>query len=550
MDTATILSTKPWKIESGFQFLKSNWRAQTVLAVGYIGLSVFGALLAEDINLPSGFSPWYPPAGLAFAYLLFVGPRGAPIVLFARLLSIAATEPSIIPSEPVQVLLRAAVIVTCYTAGAWLFDNVDTERTEFKELGWFAAIGVMATPLAAGIGVVVIEILDGLPGDQAADLVRTFWLGDAVAITAIVPVALVLRHLRITGKFRGLVVSPSRRLIAAIQGVALIAAPVCVILIGDNIGALVAASVLPALWVASRNDPLSATVGILGLNLFISYWGVRYYGPSVELINLQLVMLVATLAALYVIALTRSSARHTADLLEQEYYRALAGRNETLARMATGIAHDLGNLMSIVVGSSQMLKVHPDMENRDRWIGEIEKAGRTAAELSSSLVKFATATGGSQAAIDISKSLEELSPLLEALAPSSLRLEIMTSGETYVRIDPVSFEQVVLNLMVNSVDAMEDSGSIVIDLTHEDQNGDQKEDTALLKVSDQGAGIDPDKIGKIFDPFFTTKGEKGSGIGLITVQDAVKSAGGTVEVESELEVGSTFSVRLPLFKAD
>jgi CheY-like chemotaxis protein len=133
-----------------------------------------------------------------------------------------------------------------------------------------------------------------------------------------------------------------------------------------------------------------------------------------------------------------------------------------------------------------------------------------------------------------------LEPMLRRVMREDRELLIRCSDAVgYVRADPVQIEQVLLNLVVNACDALGAGGSVMLEVDQDDTN-------AVLRVSDTGSGMDEATLGQAFDPFFTTKGPKGTGLGLATVYGIVEQSGGSIAVESEPGVGTTFSIQLPL----
>src|SRR5690606_36124337 len=143
----------------------------------FIAAYVVAARLTEGLNLESGFAPWYPPAGLALAYLIAVGPSAAGTAVVARLAMVAVIAPEALRDEPGGVAIRAVAITACYTAAAVALRRIGLDRARLRELGWFAAIGVVAAPLGAAVFVALVEVavLDTTAAD-AFDTAWTFWV--------------------------------------------------------------------------------------------------------------------------------------------------------------------------------------------------------------------------------------------------------------------------------------------------------------------------------------------------------------------------------------
>jgi diguanylate cyclase (GGDEF)-like protein len=286
------------------------------------------AKLTESFTLDSGFSPWYPPAGLAMAYLLVLGPWAAPTVLAARWINTLVVFPDAWSDEPDGVIVRGLAIVATYATAAWILRRVGLRRARLRELGWFAAVAVIAAPLVASFAVALVDLaLEGGEAGAAFEAAWTFWVGDAVAVATIVP-AVLLVVASLAGQVRPprLPQSRTERLEAFLQSLALIVAPVLALSIADRneaTGFLVFA-IVPVIWVALRRDLVLAAVGLLVLNVALSVVAGITLGATADLSELQAVMLATALAGLYIAAVTHTQEMAVADLLDSEArYRSL-----------------------------------------------------------------------------------------------------------------------------------------------------------------------------------------------------------------------------------
>jgi two-component system, cell cycle sensor histidine kinase and response regulator CckA len=220
-----------------------------------------------------------------------------------------------------------------------------------------------------------------------------------------------------------------------------------------------------------------------------------------------------------------------------------AEKMEALSRMSAGVAHDFNNVLTAMLLRLENLRLdYPNDQELLGVLGEITDAGQRGARLVQQLLTFAKAKVPAPRAVDLTRSLQGIEPMLVTLTQghASLRIERPTAP-VLVNVDPLQLEQVVMNLVINARDASPSSASpVLLRLTVEPE-------TACLAVVDQGAGMDSATRDQIFEPFFTTK-ESGSGLGLSTVYSIVQQAGGSVTVESAEGRGSTFSVRLPLIQ--
>ncbi|MBV9110439.1 MAG: MASE1 domain-containing protein, partial [Gemmatimonadetes bacterium] len=234
------------------------------------------------------------------------------------------------------------------------------------------------------------------------------------------------------------------------------------------------------------------------------------------------------------------------DTLERELATRLTGaeRVEMLGQLAAGVAHDLNNLLMLVVGYSRLLEEEPSRTAEEsEMLREMSSAGDQAAKLTARLMALGRRRAGPPVAISPDAVLGEMETLLRALARGNVDLETrFRAPGVRVAIDPVSIEQIVLNLVSNARDAIHGEGRITL-ATESVSRG--AESWFRITVTDTGEGMDADTVERIFEPFYTTKGDRGTGIGLYTVSAVVRQAGGTIEVRSTPGAGTTFVIDLP-----
>ncbi len=215
---------------------------------------------------------------------------------------------------------------------------------------------------------------------------------------------------------------------------------------------------------------------------------------------------------------------------------------EAIGKLAGGIAHDFNNLMTAVIGYSDLLdrELEPNDPRRER-VGAIRDSAKRAGDLTQQLLAFGRRQLLQTADVDLRAVVKGMDSLIRNLIGERVMLEtVVGPDEVVVRVDPVQLEQVVMNLAVNARDAMPGGGLLTIEVAADER-------AAILTVTDEGVGIEPELQEHIFEPFFTTKAVgEGSGLGLSTVHGIVGQSGGTVRVDSEPGRGATFVVRLPL----
>jgi signal transduction histidine kinase len=228
---------------------------------------------------------------------------------------------------------------------------------------------------------------------------------------------------------------------------------------------------------------------------------------------------------------------------------------EMVGRLAGGLAHDFNNLLTVINGSSDLLLKQLGATDplRDA-IETISKAGASAAELTRQLLAYGRKQLLRPQVIDLNQTITSLRPMLQLVAGEDVQLRLrLEAGVASVRVDPVQFEQVVINLVLNARDALPRGGELLIESacvdldelsrSHSDQPVGRY---VMLAVSDSGLGMDEETRKRVFEPFFTTKeiGE-GSGLGLSSVHGIVTQSGGSITVHSEPGHGTKFEIYLP-----
>ncbi|MDH3593109.1 MAG: PAS domain S-box protein [Planctomycetota bacterium] len=216
-------------------------------------------------------------------------------------------------------------------------------------------------------------------------------------------------------------------------------------------------------------------------------------------------------------------------------------RNATLNSMAANIAHDLGNLLTIVKTRTEELAVGADGQK----VAQIQDALARAESLTRGLLSFTRQRVRARRPVDLDQLALHFAGFAESLAPDRVRLHVEAASEgARVLIDPIDLERVLMNLVVNACDAMPDGG--ILHLSTRQTTRDEKADGFVaITLTDEGVGIPIEIRDRIFDPFFSTKGEGGSGVGLAIVKEIIESNGGFVRVDSRPGAGTAFHLVLP-----
>jgi PAS domain S-box-containing protein len=239
--------------------------------------------------------------------------------------------------------------------------------------------------------------------------------------------------------------------------------------------------------------------------------------------------------------------------LESQFLRAQ--RLEGIGTLASGIAHDLNNILSPILMSCGILRKEFEDEDTLKMLSIIEGSAERGAGIVKQVLTFARGVEGERVLLQLKHLVSELAKVMAQTFPRNIDIQTNFPPDLWpVLGDATQLHQVLLNLCVNARDAMPQGGSIRLSAENVDIDahfasmnpGAQLGPHVVLRASDTGTGMSPETMEKIFDPFFTTKEVgKGTGLGLATVIGIVKSHGGFLTVQSELGVGTTFSVFLP-----
>ena len=232
---------------------------------------------------------------------------------------------------------------------------------------------------------------------------------------------------------------------------------------------------------------------------------------------------------------------------------------EAIGRLAGGVAHDFNNMLTGILGFSEMLmeNLREDTEAFHQ-ASEIKKAGERASTLTHQLLAFSRRQVLHPRVLDLNTVVLELEQMLRRLIGDDIGLEKMLEEDLWpVHADPGQMSQVILNLALNARDAMPHGGVLTIRTanTHLEAAGERPRGLApgnyvSLAVSDSGTGMDQETQRHIFEPFYTTKPEgSGTGLGLATVFGIVEQSGGSIHFSSEVDRGTTFWVDFPRVEA-
>ena len=242
---------------------------------------------------------------------------------------------------------------------------------------------------------------------------------------------------------------------------------------------------------------------------------------------------------------------------------AQAQKMQAVGQLAGGIAHDFNNLLTAIIGFCDLLlQRHGVGDPSFADLVQVRNNANRAAALVRQLLAFSRKQSMQSKYIDVTENFIELSQMLKRVLGERVTLKFH-HGENlgFVKVDPVQFSQVIINLAVNAKDAMNGQGNLTITTRTEELKAPRQFGEEIIKpgdfvaidVQDTGCGIAKENLNRIFEPFFSTKENvvgSGTGLGLAMVYGIVQQTGGFINVDSVLNQGTTFSIYLPRFETN
>jgi signal transduction histidine kinase len=262
--------------------------------------------------------------------------------------------------------------------------------------------------------------------------------------------------------------------------------------------------------------------------------------------------------------LAKSNARLSAEVevrRRAEETLRHAAKMEAVGQLTSGIAHDFNNLLTTIIGSHQLILDAPETNDRIRRLIEMaQRAADHGAQLVKRLLTFSHRRPLAPEVVSINELLMKPDAFWRQAIGSDLELSLVLADDLWPTfIDPVQFETVMLNLVLNAADAMREGGRATITTRNERRSAAESRriwsnqrnegDFVCLSVRDTGEGMPPEIVARAFEPFFTTKElGKGSGLGLSTTYGFALQSGGTAEIDSAPGIGTTVSLYFPRAK--
>lgn len=230
-------------------------------------------------------------------------------------------------------------------------------------------------------------------------------------------------------------------------------------------------------------------------------------------------------------------------------------RLESIGTLASGLAHDLNNVLAPIMMAVNILREDAENEDAKRWLQTLETCSQRAAGIVRQVLTFARGIEGARVLVNPAHLIKDMARIARETFPRSIEVEMEVNGNSHVVMgDATQLHQVLMNLCLNARDAMPTGGTLSLRLSAAELAAEtarihpkaQPGSYLVISVRDTGSGIPPELLDKIFDPFFTTKPiGQGTGLGLPSVLGIAESHGGFVQVETAPGQGSTFNVYLP-----
>lgn len=245
------------------------------------------------------------------------------------------------------------------------------------------------------------------------------------------------------------------------------------------------------------------------------------------------------------------------DITEVKQHEEMLRRSlkmDAMGKLTGGIAHDYNNMLGVVIGYSDLLaKELKDQAKLKSYVDKINHATERGINLTKKLLSFSRQQPLSKEKHILNKLLQDESHMLRTTLTARIKLQLNLQPDLWpVEIDRSDFEDAILNLCINAMHAIKNSGNLTLKTENFALFKTDKEvlklckgEYVLLSICDTGCGMSKDVLSKIFDPFFSTKGEMGSGLGLSQVYGFMERCGGTIKVYSEVAQGTQFSLYFP-----
>jgi len=495
--------------------------------------------------LQLGITPWNPQTGLALAFLVWQGPRGAIAVALAALLSEVVVRD--VPAGSVAAIATSIWIAIAYTGLAAFLRRCGAASLVATpaDAARFVAACLGAT-LFVGVGFIAIMLAMGaLPEDVALGGVARYWVGDFNGVLTLTPLLLWAPAWR-----KGLAALRARWRESLLQFAVLgFSMWMIFVVLADQALRFFYPLFVPMIWIALRWGVVGAVVGALAIQVGLAFT-VKDVGAVPPLFELQFLMLTLNLTALILGASVSERQRAQAQLRERDEALARAMRFATAGEMASALTHELNQPITALVSylrAAEILAAPRDAAD-PRLPETLGKAASEAIRASAVLRRLRDFYSTGQAArtpLSLAALCETVNAgFQERLRRAGVQLACNVAADLPpVDADPTQLEIVLHNLVANAIDALSAAqGAARRIVIAAERRGDQ----AWLTVADSGPGVPPDITSRIFEPFVTTK-SGGMGLGLAISRSLLRAQGGELEYcGADAASGARFTLRLPL----
>ncbi len=494
-------------------------------------------------------TPWNPPAGLYMALLLWTGARGVPMVYATLVLADLVVRGH--PASIASLLVSNLVIVAGYGAAAHVLRHkvaIDLALHRVRDVGWLVGVTFLSAAVVAPAFVGVFVLDGALAAADLPMLAFQYWLGDAIGIAVVTPLLLLLYRPEKTPAW-SVPKTPS-----AAQTAAIAAALLLVFLpIADGQLNLFYVLFLPLVWVAVSHGLSGAVLAALAIQSGLIA-GLQAIGfPLHAVIYHQTLMLALAITALFLGALVSERREIEIRLREHQTELAHIARLAVTGEMASALAHELNQplLASISYArAAQRVLEGADAPPRaqeliDKAVTQAERAGEVIRGLRTFLSKGSLQLAPESAAEIVRETLT-LARGDAAYNRVQLRVD-MVEPLPFVLCDRIQIEQVLLNLVHNSIEAIAAAGSPVREVVLRVRAA--PPDGLTFEVEDSGPGVAAGMVDHLYSPFATTK-PAGMGLGLPICRSIVERHGGRLWLARTGANGSVFQVFLPSARPD
>ncbi len=513
-----------------------------LLAAAYVALHVF----LDGVSWVHGLqnlliTPWNPVAGLALAFLLLAGIRYFPAVMAGCLMAdllVRGSSFHLLPS-----LVFALLFALSYVACALLLKRhrIGLDALNLRDVLLIAIIGSGTALIIGTVHVATLIAFDMLSLSRLGEALPRYWVGDVIGIITTAPLILVLWPHRkdLWGLLQELVWP-----LAAVATISWITFGVKT----TNEFKLFYLLFLPLIWMAVRHGMKGAVIGIAATQICMMAITTLLGYEAATVTSFQILMLVLTLTALLLAAVVDERARAESNLHDHQMSLAQMTRLSLAGEMASGLAHELNQPLTAIVNyikAAQGLLQGPSSRLADAQdaLGKASSQAMRASQIIGRLREFLQKGEMALSPVSLSDLVAEALALIASTAKrSQVRIAVQLAPPLpKVMVDRIHIEQVLLNLLLNAIEATSDRKPDEREIAIEARL--RSDGMAEISVRDNGPGIDPEIEGRLFEPFASSKSE-GMGLGLMICRTIVEAHGGSLWHDDKIGGATIFRFTL------